>query len=243
MILGSIDRTLVTSRNALTRQRSTRRLAFWSISGVTLLWLLYYVHIWFFTNIQSPAPGIVFCFFQSGIYAQLMSYSTMTISGFLPPLLMAILAFSTMKNLRHLRVHPAAHEHASTALSSKDRQLAIMLLGEIVISVVFSSIGSIIYVYTQRIPNQSKTIEQRAVDNFLLDFSLDLVFIQATVAGYSNFIISKTFRKNLRKQFWTIILNACRRTRINYFSNMPSNALDRTARAGTIHLRTVVMHE
>ncbi|CAF3047179.1 unnamed protein product [Rotaria sp. Silwood2] len=129
-----------------------------------------------------------------------------------------------------------SHEHAVTPLSSKDRQLAIMLLCEIVISVVFSSIGSILYVDTQRIPNQGKTIEQRAVDNLLLEFSLDLVFVQATVAGYSNFIVSKTFRKNLQKQFWNIIPNACRRTWINHFSNMPSNALDRTVRAETMHL-------
>ncbi|CAF1074926.1 unnamed protein product [Rotaria sp. Silwood1] len=244
LILSSIDRTLITSRNALTRQRSTRHLALWSISGITLLWLLYYSHIWFLVNIQSPAPGVSICFYKSGVYSMFMSYSTMTVTGFLPPLVMAIFGILTIRNFRQVQVHCTSNESNTTGpLSSKDRQLTIMLLFEVLIFIIFSLIGSILFVYTQRIPNESKTIEQQALDFFLLDFGLNLVFIQASTSCYSNFIVSKSFRQNIQKLIWKIIPDHCRRKLENHWPNMAPNSLNITATAGTAQTRTQLVHK
>ncbi|CAF0927489.1 unnamed protein product [Rotaria sp. Silwood1] len=242
LTLASIDRTLVTSHKALIRHRSTRCLAFWTISGITLLWFLYYSPIWFFVSIQSPAPGFYICFFEPGVYSMFVSYSTMTITGFLPPFLMTIFGIMTMRNFRRSRVQPITNENNIIALSSKDRQLAIMLLFDIIISVVLSSLGSILFVYTQRIPNERKTMEQQALDYFLLDFGLNLVFVQASLTCYSNFIVSKKFRKNIRKLIWKLMPRVCRRQWMNRWSNVALNSLNMTSTALTVRPRTVAIH-
>ncbi|CAF0835874.1 unnamed protein product [Rotaria sordida] len=154
---------------------------------------------------------------------------------------MAIFGMMTMRNFRRSRVQPTTNQNNITALSSKDRQLVIMLLFETLIAVVFSSIGSILYVYTQRIPNERKTLEQQALDYFLLDFGLNLVFIQASLSCYSNFIVSKTFRKNIQKLVWKIMPRICRRKLTNHGPNMSSNNLNITATAITVRPRTVII--
>lgn len=240
LILASIDRKLLTSRDALTRQRSTRRLAFWTIGAVTLLWLLYYFPMWFFVHIQSFGPGILFCFFDPGTYFTFMSYSTLIVTGFLPPLLMTIFGFMTIRNFRQHRLQPTSNISRDKPLSSKDRQLAIMLLFEIGISLVFSSVGASLYAYTQRMSNDRKTMEQQALDNFLLDFGLNLVFLQASISPYSNFIVSKQFRKHVQKMIWKIIPYAGGRHVINHSHNMSSTLNNMHVTAGTIQMHTII---
>lgn len=107
LVLASFDRVLVTSRNALTRQRSTIRLTFLLIRTTTSFLLLYYLHIWFLVQIQPLAPGVFLFFFKLGIYSIIMSYSSMTVTGFFPLCLMTVLSIITMKNLRQVRIHIA----------------------------------------------------------------------------------------------------------------------------------------
>ncbi|CAF2573538.1 unnamed protein product [Rotaria sp. Silwood2] len=166
----------------------------------------------------------------------------MTVTGFLSPLLMSIFGMMTMRNFRQSRVQPTPTENNITPLSSKDRQLAIMLLFEILISVLLSSVGSILYVYTQRIPNERKTMEQQALDYFLLDFGLNLVFVQASLSCYSNFIVSKRFRKTIQKFVWKIIPRICRQKLMNHWPNIPSNNFNMTATAMTIRPRTTIAY-
>ncbi|CAF2072591.1 unnamed protein product [Rotaria magnacalcarata] len=113
-----------------------------------------------------------------------MRYSTTILTGFLLALRMGIVGLMTLRNLRQFRVQPASSDSGIIQLSSKYRQIAIMLLFEIVISLVFSTGGSILYAYTQRIPNELKTMEQQALDYFLLDFDSGLVFIQTSINSY-----------------------------------------------------------
>ncbi|CAF3566987.1 unnamed protein product [Rotaria socialis] len=67
----------------------------------------------------------------------------MTLTDSLPPLLMGIFGLMTLRNSRQFPVQPSSSDNGIIQLSSKDRQLPIMLLIEIVISLVFSTVGSI----------------------------------------------------------------------------------------------------
>ncbi|CAF1295322.1 unnamed protein product [Rotaria sordida] len=233
LILGSIDRILITSRNALIRQRSTYHLAFLSISIITMIWLLFYIPIWFYTEIQSPVPGVKICFFNPGFYALFMSYSTMLIVGILPPLLMTIFGFITWKNLQRIRIYPITSDHNTTNLSSRDHQLTRMLLLEICIAIIFSLSGSILYIYTQVTANINTSLEHQALNYFLLSFSVNLVFIRACLSSYSNFIISKVFRKNCRKILVKYFLSYCHQ-RFNEI-----NTLQITARGTILRMRPI----
>ena len=57
LILASVDRILLTSRHALTRQRSTPRLAYACIMSVTLFWLLAESHTLAFCHIFVLGPN------------------------------------------------------------------------------------------------------------------------------------------------------------------------------------------
>ncbi|CAF3713235.1 unnamed protein product [Rotaria sordida] len=168
----------------------------------------------------------------------------MIVTGFLPPLVMAIFGILTIRNFRHVRLHPTSDESNTTGpLSSKDRQLTIMLLFEVLVFIIFSLIGSILFVYTQRIPNESKTIEQQTLDFFLLDFGLNLVFVQSATSCYVNLIVSKSFRQNIQKLIWKIIPDHCRRKLVNHWPNIAANSLNKTATAGTAQMRTQLAHK
>ncbi|CAF3850729.1 unnamed protein product [Adineta steineri] len=74
VISSSIDRVLVTSTNARTRQRSTPRLAYICISGATLFWMLFHCHALILTDIQEIAPGLFLCYPRAGPYVVFMGY-------------------------------------------------------------------------------------------------------------------------------------------------------------------------
>jgi hypothetical protein len=74
LILASIDRVLITSSNALTRRRSTQRLAYICIISGTIFWMLIHIHGLVFGSIVEVPPNYVFCYFQSGAYLAFIAY-------------------------------------------------------------------------------------------------------------------------------------------------------------------------
>ena len=65
LILAAIDRVLLTSPNALTRQRSTPRLAYTCIIIATVFWTLMHLHAAIVTDIVQIRPGVSLCFFPT----------------------------------------------------------------------------------------------------------------------------------------------------------------------------------
>ncbi|CAF3727073.1 unnamed protein product [Adineta steineri] len=61
LVLAAIDRTLITSSNATVRKQSTHRLAYWTISGMTLIAILYYIHVLIGYDIYALSPGTIAC--------------------------------------------------------------------------------------------------------------------------------------------------------------------------------------
>lgn len=209
LVLASFDRILVTSRNAVTRRKSTARLALLLTAITTVLWFVYYFHNWMFVYIQYLAPGISFCFYQPGVYSVFMGYSSVIVGGFLPLSLMSIFSIVTVKNFRKNRVHMAQNALQSIRLSSKDGQLIVMLLTEISIYVGIGVLASLLFGYTQRLPDEAKTVEQQALDYFLLDLSLCIKCLLASLNCYSNLAVSKTFRKGTLSLMRKIIPQYC----------------------------------
>ncbi|CAF1481593.1 unnamed protein product, partial [Adineta steineri] len=65
LILASIDRVLVTSSNARTRQKSTPRLAYICVGCGTLFWMLFHCHALILMDIQEIAPGYFTCYYRA----------------------------------------------------------------------------------------------------------------------------------------------------------------------------------
>ncbi|CAF4023487.1 unnamed protein product [Adineta steineri] len=74
LILASIDRVLVTSSNARTRQKSTPRLAYICVGCGTLFWMLFHCHALILMDIQEIAPGYFTCYYRAGSFLAYISF-------------------------------------------------------------------------------------------------------------------------------------------------------------------------
>ena len=210
LLLASIDRMLVTSPHTETRRRSTRRLAFISISGVTIFWILFHIHILFLANITLTAPNTYICYFQAGLESLFNSYSLIVIKVFLLPLLMTIFGLLTMRNIRKVR-HvanglgltangtTARSDSQTTSSRSKDRQLFLILITDIIVYIVCSSMLSAVTLYDQLTQNTVHTVAETQLILLLRYTGIFINYISACVGCYTNALISKTFRSEIKK--------------------------------------------
>ena len=205
LILASIDRVLLTSPNALTRQRSTRRLAFICIIIVTSFWILFHTHAFIFTNLLPIRPGISVCYFLPGMHTTLIGYYSLVIKGILVPLLMLIFGLWAVKNVRTVAHVTRVSVLPTTATAttrnmhtghSKDRQLLRILLVDIIIYVVFLLLIIVVLMYQQFY--QPQTPVEAQVQHSLVIFGVFSTYIPFCIGCYTNLLASKTFRSEIK---------------------------------------------
>jgi hypothetical protein len=216
LILASIDRMLVTSPSTETRRRSTRRLAYISIIVVTLFWMLFHSHILFLANITQVAPNTFSCYYQSGVELIFISYYSLVIKAFLLPLLMLIFALLVVRNIRKVRrgaIVPVMtttgtgtgtgttirNDLSTTASRAKDRQLFLMLFTDIIVYIIFSIMLSAVHLNEEITQYNVKTPVQTQFDLFLRFIGIFMNYISTCISCYTNFLISKTFRMEIKK--------------------------------------------
>ena len=207
LILASVDRILLTSRNALTRRRSTPRLAYMCITSITLFWLLAHSHALVLMNILPIAPGYNTCYFQPGIHNILVSYYSIILKGIIVPLLMLILGLWTIKNVQNVgHIAPATNTTgigtrvtgSLRSAHSKDRQLMRILLFDIGIYLFFTLLPSSVIMYQQVTRNQSQSPLQTRIQIFLLLLGNFSSFISFCVGYYASLLVSNTFRRGAK---------------------------------------------
>lgn len=210
LILASIDRVLITSPNACTRQRSTCRLMLTSLVSLGLFFALVEIHGLLFMDIFQYGPDYFVCFYQLGFYTTFMGYHALLVNGFIPPLLMAIFGLWTVKNIRAVRRRPVVFYATPTenveieigrvhVIQSKDRQLIRMLLVDIVAFIVFKIPVTIMLVYQQITQYHSKSSEQQMIEQAILQLSYFWYFIDSSIGCYTNVLVSRTFRAELSR--------------------------------------------
>ncbi|UJR19566.1 hypothetical protein I4U23_022696 [Adineta vaga] len=210
MILASIDRSIVTSRDAGIRKRSTSCLAITCIIVLALFWMIFHIHAFIFTEIIQFGPNMFLCYFQPGNYTVFMTYYSLLFNAIIPPLLMIMFGLWTIKNVStvHNNVHPTGLlMNASTNMGrrhiihSKDHQLMKMLLVDIVVYIIFRIPFTIYLIYQQITQYQLKSSDQIAIDYFILNVTYFLFIIVPAINCYTNLLISKTFRAELKQTF------------------------------------------
>jgi hypothetical protein len=206
LILASIDRILITSPNALTRRRSTLRLAYICIVSGTLFWALFHVHALIFGTIRQAGPNYI-CYYQVGVYFSFMGYYSV-IKQTVALTLMIICGLWAIKNVQRMRRVGAVTELSLSrtvvetnprSTSSKDRQLVLILLMDITIYGLFSFLYAIFLMYQIITTNYIKSLQQQAIEAIVTELCLFCLGIPFCTSFYANLIISKTFRKELKK--------------------------------------------
>ncbi|UJR29740.1 hypothetical protein I4U23_017288 [Adineta vaga] len=210
LILASIDRIYITSLNALTRQRSTPRLAYFCIISTTLFCLLFHSHTLFLTEIFEAAPAYIICYFQLDTYLTFIGYYLILIRGILIPLILIILAIWTVRNVQNIgRVIPlptsgtngnqvTGHIHSS---KSKDRQLIRILLCNVIIYIIFSTMISVVLIVQQVRQSENKSLALVRLQSLLVSVGMFSAYIPFCIDCYINLLISKTFRNEMKKIF------------------------------------------
>ncbi|CAF3606082.1 unnamed protein product [Adineta steineri] len=214
LILASIDRVLVTSPNAGTRRRSTRRLMFISIIGMCLFWAVFHIHTLIFIQIIQYGTNYFVCIYQPGVYSEFVTYYSLVITGCLPPALMTIFGCWTVKNIRQIRRvrHNASTRVTGTVvvggahtLRSKDQQLIRMLFIDILSYIICKYPGTIMLIYQQITQYDNKSDERQQIERAIIELTAFLYFVENCVGCYTNMIASKTFRTELKRIFLKFI--------------------------------------
>jgi len=208
LILAAIDRTLITSPNALTRQKSTLRLAYICLGCGTLFWVLFYSHIFILSNIIQIGPNIFACFFEQGVYLAVLSYYFI-MEEIVALALMIFFGLWSIKNTRSTRRITATNDLSLTRIgglrgnlqliSSKDRQMVFMLFMDITIYALFSCVYGIYLIYEQITQNYVKSDDRIQIETYVEYICLYIISIPFCTSCYTNLIASKTFRKELKK--------------------------------------------
>jgi hypothetical protein len=186
----------------MTRQRSNHRLAYRSIAGVTLITVIFFVHLLVGVDISEIYPGYYLCYYQAGHYQTFVAYSNLIIDGIAPWFLLSVFAVLTMRNLHRIHIAPVIAVSSTTnPHRSKDRQLAIMLLSEIVTYIIFSSATPVYGIYQQVTQYYIKNVEQTAIETFVLHVVFLLTFVNPATSFYVNLLVSKTFRQKTTELF------------------------------------------
>ncbi|UJR12132.1 hypothetical protein I4U23_016309 [Adineta vaga] len=195
LVLASIDRALITSARTSIRQRSTHQFAYRSIFGVTLFFILFYFYL-IIVNIYELLPNYRLCYLPPDSSRVISYIFTVLFDGFIPSVLLIVTGTITIRNLRQSRVQPLnAAPNVNNARRSKDRQLLIILLVEIIgyapMAIIINSFG----IYREATQYQVKSNDLQAIQYFLSSFPLIIRFIPKSINFYIYLILSKSFRQ------------------------------------------------
>ncbi|CAF1232855.1 unnamed protein product [Adineta steineri] len=208
LILASIDRVLITSPNAGTRRRSTRRLMIISMIGVCSFWMVFHVHALIFTQIVQYGTNYFVCVYQPGDYTTFITYYSVVVNGCLPPVLMTIFGCWTVKNVRQIRrVRPHVSTRTTGAvvvgrpdtLQSKDQQLIRMLFIDILSYIICKCPVTMMLIYQQITKYDNKSNERQKNEQSILQLIYFLYFVENSIGCYTNILASKTFRAELKR--------------------------------------------
>ncbi|CAF0793164.1 unnamed protein product [Adineta steineri] len=214
LILASIDRVLVTSPNAGTRRRSTRRLTIINIIIVCSFWAVFHIHALIFTQIVQYGTNYFVCIYQPGDYTTFITYYSVVVNGCLPPALMIIFGCWTVKNVRQIRrvTHNSSTRGTASVVigtqhtfQSKDQQLIRMLFIDILSYIICKYPVTIMQIYQQVTKYDVKSDERQQIEQAVLELTTFFYFVENSIGCYTNIFASKAFRAELKRILLKIV--------------------------------------
>ncbi|CAF3873656.1 unnamed protein product [Adineta steineri] len=184
--LATIDRFLLTSRAANLRQLSKIKWAHCISAGVVIFWTLTCVPDLIFVYISSNVCGN-----YNNIWRTYYSYVNYWFFYTIAPLVIVIvfgtLAYRNMRTVANTR-----------RLQGADRQLTYMIFGQIILIIISVLPGAIFHAYSSASISVNKTAEQANIEYFIFNVLNSLGNITYGSAFYVFFIVSKTFRQQVK---------------------------------------------
>ncbi|UJR13138.1 hypothetical protein I4U23_000162 [Adineta vaga] len=236
LCLISIDRWIATTKNANIRRLSSPRTIRGLIIGSTLFWLLFSIHAPIgyqisqtrgCTNLSNPDYALFYAI-------------QITVSAIVPFIIMVVFSILTLRNIRSPHFIQIAAQNTVPSVvvvvakpvpqsihrRRREMQLIKLSLLQVIFYVFLSMIGTINPLYSVLTNSQTKTSDQNAIDAFVNNTSLLLIYTYSAITFILYTLASKTFRKQFILtcyQVFKYIHFKMKRERIDSFDKYDEN--------------------
>jgi hypothetical protein len=202
IVFACADRYAMCARSVRLRSFCEPKSAIRIIIAHIFVWPLLTIHIAILQNYIGNK-----CF-TSGPYILIYGVYVTIVAGTVPPVLMIIFSVLTIRYRRELRTRL----NTARINNRRDDALTIMLLSQVVVYVITTSLYPAITLYRAITNGQTKSIESQQIETFVnfLGGSI-LVYLNPTSAFYVYFIASKNFRKECKTNFIRLYKRITRR--------------------------------
>ena len=205
ILLGTIDRYLISSDDNRRRQLSTIKNAYRLIGILTIILSLCYIHILILYNIQTFTNTSNhlqnFCYPQRGNYRIFNDIQVLVQFSFLPPVLMSIFVVLIIRNIRasHKRIANTVVAQHHARIKKRDLQLSKMLLVQVSITIICSLPLATSQLLTTMTLTWSKTILRLTIESFFSQIGRLLAFFNCSISFYLYTLTGSQFRLEFRQ--------------------------------------------
>jgi hypothetical protein len=235
--MACVDRYAISSQNVNIRTFGRQHIARRVIALIIIIWLILPVHLIIFNTIQNGK-----CI-MSGLYPYFFAAYAIIIAAIIPPSMMITFTILAAKNIRQIRrrvrpgtVDTTTTENTGIRLKQYDYQLLKMLTVDVTIYCISAVPSPMYYIYAAVTLKSTKTAEQLAWQSFFNYLAYQFVlYIAASTSFYTNILVSKAFRAELRLFLNRYLLR--RRHVIHTHCHNNNNNTNHAIRLGTITVR------
>lgn len=181
LVLASIDRFCISSRNIRLRNLSTIKNARICVIVSSCFCLLLYSHVCVLFDIELRSSG-PYCYAQVGTYRVVYDFLFFATFSFVPPILMMLIGLTTIRNI--LVARNRTNTINNSQLNKKDRQLILMLLVQLISTITCTLPHAIQKLYSTFTLNYSKGEFQLAVESLITHLTRQLLYINASISFY-----------------------------------------------------------
>lgn len=217
ILLATIDRYLISSRENNRRQLSSIKNALRMIIATTILGILSYVHILILYIIQtipiSPTRIQNFCYPLHGPYRLFNDIQILVQFSLLPPLLMCLFVIFIIRNIRHSHARLAnvvIAEHQAR-LKKRDLQLSKMLVLQVIITILCALPLALSQLTTTATSGWTKSAMSLAIENFFTQLGRNLAFFNCSISFYLYTLSGTQFRVECRQMFNELAMFLCQK--------------------------------
>ncbi|CAF2653856.1 unnamed protein product [Rotaria sp. Silwood2] len=197
IILASIDRYFASCSDIYWRRWSSSKTAMRLIIGSFIFWCLIYIQVLVVYEIQNGT-----CSYRYGVYGMFFSIYLSIESGILPPLIMVIFGYITIKNIRQskrktrpLAVVNTVRPVEFTGMSGKDLQYSKMLFSQILLWTILNIINPCVLLYQTMTINKTKSSFRVTIETFINNMSYMFIHLEFSLTFFIYTLSSPFFRR------------------------------------------------
>ncbi|CAF1474548.1 unnamed protein product [Rotaria sp. Silwood1] len=209
IILASVDRYFASCSDIYWRQWSSSKIAMRLIIGSFIFWCLMYIQVLVFYEIQDDI-----CSYRYDAYGIFFSIYLSIESGILPPLIMLIFGYLTIKNIRQskrrirpLAVVAAVRPAIFTGMSGKDLQYSKMLFNQILLWTFLNTINPCVLLYQTITINDTKSSFRLTVETFVNNMTYMFIYLEFSLTFFVYTLSSSLFRYEFKQLIQKKILH------------------------------------